>query len=94
MWTSTVEEMVGIHSAIWLLATTGCRSSSGSERLRRGSAIGSLTWPSGAREGRRLYLEGGGPGCRSVPTVGRGRGCGRVAHGRRRGLETEGTLAW
>ena len=77
-----------------LLATTGCRSSSGSERLRRGSAIGSLTWPSGAREGRRLYLEGGGPGCRSVPTVGRGRGCGRVAHGRRRGLETEGTLAW
>ena len=46
-----------------LLATIGCRSSSGSERLRRGSAIGSLTWPSGAREGRRLYLEGGGPGC-------------------------------
>ena len=54
-----------------LLATLGCRSSSGSERLRRGSAIGSLTWPSGAREGLRLYLEGGGPGCRSVPTVGR-----------------------
>ena len=54
----------------------GCRSSSGRDGLKRGSATGSAKRHSGPRERRGLGHEGGGPCCGSVAIIGCGRACG------------------
>ena len=86
-WSSTSmrEEMIGIH----------CVIGAARERLKRGSATGTVMRLSRPREGRGGL--GGRPGCRSVPTKRCGHGCGMEGRGdvdceleRRK----KGTMTW